>query len=400
MNTKNKQGITTAVVCFLVFFIGNYAQYQISPIAGTVMAELGINLPQFSFLFTVCMYPALALSLVSGLLCDRFGAKRCVTIALIVSTAGILGRIGFTGSYSMTLACMALTGLGCMFLTATSAKILSPFFGEGVGKIMGPVSAGNTLGMFIAMATTAYLPGTKAAYIISGFLAALVLAAWMILVKDPKEEASQQPQSASIGESLRVCLKNPYVWLCGATLMVLMVGQIMVASSLPIALQTVKGMSEATTGTVSSVYMIGAILGSTFGPQVFFGLKKGRRLYVVCAALMTGLGVAFAWHISNVVLLCGALVVCGACLSSFIPVMLSLPVSLPGVGPAYAGTAGGLIATIQIIGCTIIPTNILTPMFTSSSNVTDFAALFIVSGVIAASAAITANLLPVYQKTN
>ena len=398
MKTTNKRGLITAVVCFLVFFIGNYAQYQISPIAGTVMAELGINVPQFSLLFTACMYPALALSLVSGVLCDKFGAKRCVAIALALAAAGMVGRIAFTGNYTMTLGCMALTGLGCMFLTATSAKILAPHFGQRLGQVMGPVSAGNTLGMFVAMATTAYFPSTKAAYTVSAVLAVAVLAAWIVFAKDPVSDGPQASQGASVGESLKVCLKNKYVWLCGATMMLLMVGQIMIASSLPIALQSEKGMDASTTGTISSVYMIGAILGTTFGPQLFFGLKKGKRLFVTCAALITGLGVAFAWHIPNVVLLCAALVLCGACLSSFIPMIMSLPVTLPGVGPAYAGTAGGLVATIQIIGCTVIPTNILTPMFTNSSNVTDFGTLFLVSGVIAACAAVTVNLLPVYNE--
>ena len=399
VKTKNHQGLRTAVVCFLVFFIGNYGQYQISPIAGTIMSELGIDLPRFSLLFTVCMYPALALSLVSGLLCDRFGAKRCVTIALLLSTVGMLGRIAFTVSYPMTLACTALTGLGCMFLTATSAKILAPHFGEQVGQIMGPVSSGNTLGMFIAMATTAFFPGTKAAYTVSGILAVTVLAAWVLFVRDPEPEGGEQPHAVSVGESLRVCVKSINVWLCGISLMLLMVGQIMVASSLPIALQTVKGMSESATGTVSSVYMIGAILGTTLGPQLFFRLKKGKRIFVTCCALITGIGVAFAWHIPNTVLLCSALVLCGSCLSSFIPMLLSLPIQLPGIGPVYAGTAGGLIATIQMIGCTIIPTNILTPMFTNAANVTDFGALFLVSGILAACAAVTANLLPIYNDT-
>lgn len=78
--------------------------------------------------------------------------------------------------------------------------------------------------------------------------------------------------------------------------------------------------------------------------------------------------------------------------------IMSLPVTLPGIGPAYAGTAGGLVATVQIIGCTIIPTNVLTPLFTDSANVTNFGALFLVSGLIAACAAVTGNLLPIYQE--
>lgn len=400
MKTKSNHGLITAVVCFLVFFVGNYAQYQISPIAASIMEELGIYLPQFSQLFTACMYPALALSLVSGVLCDRLGAKRCVTVALALAAAGMVGRSLFTTNYTLTLCCMTLLGLGCMFLTATSAKVLAPHFGEKLGQVMGPVSSGNTLGMFIAMATTAYFPSTKAAYLTSAALGIVVLLAWVIFAKDPQPVENAPVGGVSVGEALRGCLKNRYVWLCGATMMLLMVGQIMIASSLPIALQTEKGLSVATTGTISSVYMIGAILGSAFLPGIFFGLKKGKRLFVTCAAVITGLGVAFAWNIPSVPVMCCALVVCGACLSSFVPMIMSLPVSLPGVGPSYAGTAGGLIATIQIIGCTIIPTNLLTPLFTDSANVTNFGALFLVSGVLAACAAITVNLLPIYQNKN
>lgn len=390
-------GLITVAVCFGVFFIGSYSQYQLSPIAGAVMEEMGINLPQFSLLFTVCMYPALVLSLISGVLCDKFGAKRSVTLALTLSTIGIVGR-AFSPGYTVTLGCMVLLGLGCMFLTATCAKILAPYFGERLGQVMGPVSSGNTIGMFVAMATTAYFPSTKSAFTVSAVLGIVILAAWVIFTEDPKPVRGDMLQGVPISRSLKVCFKNPYIWLCGATLLLVMVGQIMIASSLPIALQTLKGMSVSVTGMVSSVYMIGAVIGAVFGPQIFFGLKRGKRIFITVCAIATGLGVAFAWHISNVFLLCVALLLCGACLSTFVPTMFAIPVNLPGIGSENGGTAGGLVATIEMLGCTVIPTNILIPLFTDSANVTDFENLFLVCGVIAACAAVTVNLLPIYKK--
>jgi hypothetical protein len=41
---------------------------------------------------------------------------------------------------------------------------------------------------------------------------------------------------------------------------------------------------------------------------------------------------------------------------------------LPEIGPVYAGSAGGIIATLQVIGAVLLPTFVITPL--AGSNVT------------------------------
>ncbi len=41
---------------------------------------------------------------------------------------------------------------------------------------------------------------------------------------------------------------------------------------------------------------------------------------------------------------------------------------LPEIGPIYAGSAGGIITTLQVIGAVVVPTFIVTPL--AGSNVT------------------------------
>ena len=42
--------------------------------------------------------------------------------------------------------------------------------------------------------------------------------------------------------------------------------------------------------------------------------------------------------------------------------MMSLPVMFPEIGPKYAGTAGGLAVTLELLGAVIIPTYIIVPL--------------------------------------
>ena len=41
---------------------------------------------------------------------------------------------------------------------------------------------------------------------------------------------------------------------------------------------------------------------------------------------------------------------------------MSLPVRLKGIGTRYGGTAGGLLATIQLGGSVVLPTYVIAPI--------------------------------------
>ena len=392
MSSKKRNGIITAIICFAVFFAGTYAQYQISPLSLSIMEQLGINEVQYSRLFTVCMFPALLLSIVSGLLCDKYGVKATVGIALILSAAGIVLRV-FTNSYTATLGCMLVLGLGCVFMTASSAKVLSPHFTpERLTSIMGPVTAGTSVAMFVAMATTAWLPGVKAAYIAAAVLAVIVLSAWYIFVKNPEKAPSEPVKNVSMKDSLVTCLKSRNVWLGGLTLMFVLVPQVIISSFLPQALQLEKGMTGVTAGYITSAYMLGSIAGSMAGPKVFAKFKA-KRAMLTTLSVLTAVIASFGWHIGNPVLLAIVMVICGFSINTFMPIVYAMPISLPEIGPVYAGTAGGLSATIQMIGATIIPSYIIAPIFGSN-----FKGLFIAAGCFALCSVVSANLLPLFGK--
>jgi NNP family nitrate/nitrite transporter-like MFS transporter len=63
------------------------------------------------------------------------------------------------------------------------------------------------------------------------------------------------------------------------------------------------------------------------------------------------------------------MIVAGFLQSALTPLFLSLPMLLPEIGPVYAGSAGGIISTLQVLGAVVVPTFIITPLAGSNANI-------------------------------
>ena len=137
-------------------------------------------------------------------------------------------------------------------------------------------------------------------------------------------------------------LKNRYVWT--AALVIFFVNGCMtgMGSSIPTALVAERGFTEGAAGVAGAFLMVGNLLGSLLTPTI--SLKTGKfRLVLILCGLVAGLGCCFAWRLPGIWLYVG-LVLTGFTFGSGMAQILSLSVRLPGVGPALAGTAGGLIS--------------------------------------------------------
>jgi len=172
-----------------------------------------------------------------------------------------------------------------------------------------------------------------------------------------------------VGKALGTCLKSRNIWLAGISLMFLLGGATVISNFQVTALTGLKGYSEAFAGTFGTVLMIGSIIGSIFIP-VLVG-KLGRKVPVML--LLCGL-IASACMVGIITLPAAGIYVTsflnGALRSGIIAVMMSLPVMFPEIGPKYAGTAGGLAVTLELLGAVIIPTYIIVPL--GGGNVSNY----------------------------
>lgn len=397
MNQIDKKPIVPAyayiivALAFLVNFIANYPQYQLSPLAVPVMATYNIDIARFSMLFSSAMIPGILLGLPSGLLCDKFGAKACIGIVGIISFLAIVARV-FTATFPALLICMLVSGFVASFLNSNLAKIMGSWFSpEKIGVMVGIGVAGSTASMAVAMGTTAMLPGIKAAFIVAAVINAVVLALWFLFMKNkPKNsgaEALQIPR-VSMKECLSKLVKIRHIWVAGLAIGFILSASMCLSTFLPTALQSSRGLSATAAGAVSSAIMFGNLAGAVLGPVIC--AKVGRMkpfLFVSC--VLAGLGAAFAWLAPTGIVMISALFLTGFIASGAISQLLSIPVMLKEVGPVYAGTAGGLVGTIQLIIGVGVPSYILAPVIGGN-----FTLLYVVAGILVGISALLVLTLP------
>lgn len=393
MNTLNDRSDAKRrrIICLLVFALAyaapNYAQYQFSPLGPQIIQRFGLSDVQFQSIFTAPMLPAIFLGFISGMLVDRLGYKPVLAVSMTLTAIGAWTRY-LASSYGLMYFAMVMMGFSAAFISANGAKILSNFFKpEKISVMMGLVLTITTTGMVLSMATTTSL-GISRAFLLAAILASVVLVLWLVLMPNirpvKKEgEAEQLP----LGKAVVKVLKNRYVWT--AALVIFFVNGCMtgMGSSIPTALVAERGFTEGAAGVAGAFLMVGNLLGSLLTPTI--SLKTGKfRLVLILCGLVAGLGCCFAWRLPGIWLYVG-LVLTGFTFGSGMAQILSLSVRLPGVGPALAGTAGGLISTLDLLGAVLLPAYVASTIAGSNRSI-----FFMILGIFAIPWMIGVFLLP------
>lgn len=365
--------VALAVAC-LAYFVPNYAQYQASPFGTAIMERFGIEPGQFSLLFTSPMIPAIFLSIVAGLLIDRLGPKQVVGFALAITTIGCVLRV-VAGSFPVLLVGTALTGLTACFISAGAAKILAGYYGpEGVGPKMGILMAASTLAMTVGLATAGFFGSMTAAFIVSSALAAVALVLWLVVMRNPETVREVAQTGASVGECLRVVLASRSTWMVALALAFTLGGNVVVGSFAPTALAE-KGIDSSMAGIITSVYTLGNLAGCFTAPALV-GMLGGRQKPVLLGyAVLAAVFVALAIRPGNGVVIAVLMFLAGNFVGGIIPMCFSLPVQFEEVGPVYAGTAGGVLTTVQVLGAILLPSFVFAPIAGA-----DFGMMFVLGG--------------------
>lgn len=398
LKNKSEKGFTIVFLAFLVSFIGSYPQFQLSPLSYLIIPNLGLTPTQFSSVFSASMIPGVLLGLISGLLCDKFGVKKCVNFAGIVASIGIVFRI-WSFNYLSLLICMILSGVGATFISSNISKLLSKWFPpEKLGSMIGLVFAGTTASQVIGMSTTAYFPTIKSAFIVAGILSIVIAILWIIFAKESpsNNNTTEKMQNHSGNQStvynMKIVLFNKYIWFIGLGLLFVMASILTISPFLPLALQSDKGLTAQAAGLVSSVVLFGSLIGTVAGPMICEKLGN-TKLFLFACGIISGLGIALVWTLPAGSAMMVVMFIIGFTSNSIIPIMVSLPIRLDGINFECAGTAGGVVATIQLLGAVIVPTYIIVPIAS-----TNYSLLFILAGICLVMSGIVSLTLPNFEK--
>lgn len=350
------------VLLFLAMFIGNYGQYQLAAIPGVIYQAFHLTDVQFSSIMTAPMVPTIFLSILMGIIADKFGLNKLISVCFVASSAGFVIRC-FAADYMAMFIAMALSGLGCAVLNSNMSKIVAAIYPiEKVGRVIGILMAGSTGAMAVAYATTSLIPSLKLVFGIGAVISVAVTACWLLFAREKyfTDQNGPEMEQIPLKESILASLKSKYIWVTGLALMLMLGGSMITTNFQVIVLTTLKGYSETYAGSFGTVLMIGVILGSAFMPSFVLGNKK-TPLLLLAAGLLAAAGMAVIPLAPPALIYIGSFVN-GFLRSGIIAVMMALPVMFPEIGPKYAGTAGGLAVTMELIGAVIIPTYIIVPL--------------------------------------
>lgn len=375
------------MVMWFATFIGCLAQFQVAALAFRIIPELHLTSSQFALIMSAPMLPAVLLSLVGGSLADRFGVKTVVTVGFAFSVVGVYFRYVAT-DFTMMFIMMTLAGLSSALLNANAAKLLGAWFPmEKMGTAMGLYFSSAATGITVALATSAMFPSSKSAFIVAGIFMFVVWIAWMAFIKAKPAGAPEMPVMP-LSQYLGVVVKSKNIWLVGLGMMFFMGSNMAFSGFLPNALNAVRGVDPVTAGLLASIVTIGTMVGAIAGPAM--SDRIGRIKPFLAPVCILGAVVMYAaWIVPTGVTMWGTLFVLGILMGISSPLLMAFPMLLPEIGPAYAGTAGGMIATLQLLGAFVIPAFIITPL--AGSN---FSLLFGLSSLFFALLGVVTIFLP------
>jgi MFS family permease len=347
----------------LFYFSGFYQRVAPAVMTDQLMAEFGIGAAALGNLSGFYFYSYVAMQIPTGILADRWGARRLLAAGALIAGLGTFlfasapglslagaGRLLIGGSVGV--AWVAILKLATRWFPPHRFALIS-----GLTLFVG-VSGGVSAGVPLRLLVDHF--GWRPVMGVSGAISILVAAAiWTIVRDDPREKGyrSYAPATGSAGSSptgslfsgLRTVLRFKNTWLLAIASSGI-VGPILAFAGLwgvPF-FSTHYGMSPAGSAALTSVLLVAWAVGGPATGALSDRLGKRKAPYAWgCAVLCAGWGVLLyqpglpIWAVVGLVTVVG--LASGVCILGFAFVRESVP-------PALSGTASGVCNMGYMLG--------------------------------------------------
>jgi MFS family permease len=239
------------------------------------------------------------MALVGGFLASRFGARKVVTVGMVVTAAGML-LTGLSDNLATASAARLLTGLGNGMVMAPSIVLLSSWFGvRQRGLASAIASSGTGLGLVVA--------GPVVPRIIAGnagegwrlswyFFAAVALFMAILTVSlgrdrpyrlpdpDQPEDAPRRVRKQSVRVDLREVLRSGYAWHLGLIYVLYGFAYLIYYTFFQKRLTADLGLSAGRAGTLFLVAGAASLVCGVFWGAFSDRVGRGRALAAIFAS--------------------------------------------------------------------------------------------------------------------
>ncbi len=324
-----------------------------------ISGDLSLSLVQIGTIWGVASLAGLCVSLVAGVLGDRFGMKLVISVCCIL--VGITGALrGISTGFFSLMALVFINGLVRLIVPVNSTKATGIWFkGKYLGLAMGITAMGVGLGLMLGPLVSAtilspLLGGWRNVLYLYGAVSIVIGVIWFIFGRDPP---SFDPHAADIStvpfrQAFSKLIRNRSLWLLALTMMLRIACFAGMSGYLPLYLQN-QGWSEASADSTLAVFY--AVSTASVIPISLLSdrlhsrkaiLFPGLLVPFICVALIPLVNSSLIWVL---------MILSGLFMDSFMAVSVTTILETKGVGSAFAGTAVGIVFTITQVGGVVSP---------------------------------------------
>ena len=319
-----------------------------------ISEDLNLSLVQVGSVWGMVNLAGILVSLIAGILADRFGTKR--TLIVFCFLTALTGALrGLADSFGILVLTVLINGAVRLVVPVTVAKNIGLWFRDGrLGLAMGLVMMGMGLGLMLGPLVSAsllspWLGGWRNVMFFLGGLSGVVALFWLLLAREapaPIEEV--EVGSVSILQAFHELLHARPIWIMGITLL-FRTGCLMgVTGYVPLYLRDFLNWKPALAdGTLSAFYAFSAIM---VVPLTFLSDHIGSRRKIIIPALVCALLGTVLMPIADGALVWILMIAHGMFLDTFMSLTATLLLESKGVKPEYFGTAVGMIFAMGLVG--------------------------------------------------
>jgi MFS family permease len=322
--------------------------------------DLGLDLVQIGTIWGIGNLAGIFISIIAGLLSDRFGSKNILSIFCIL--AGITGALrGLSNSFFILALTVFLNGIVRLIIPITQTKTIGIWFkGKRLGMALGVGAFGMGLGLMLGPMISATimspaLGGWRNVMYFYGGLSAAVGVLWIIFGREPNQVGSATATSSTVPlrQELSRLIRLKALWFLGLTLLFRVGCMMGMTGYLPLYLQEQRGWElAAADGTLSAFYAISTLC---VVPLSILSDRIGSRKAILYVALVIA-----AVCVSLIPIVSGGMIwvlmlLAGIFMDGFMALTTTMLLETEGVGPVYSGTALGIVFTIVHIGSVSSP---------------------------------------------
>jgi MFS family permease len=322
-----------------------------------ISIDLHLNLVQIGMIWGISALPGIFTGFVGGAIGDRLGPRRVLVAACLL--VGLTGALrGLADGFASLAAAMFLFGVFAPFITMNTLKTCGMWFPRSqLGLASGVLSMGMALGflsgsMLSAAFLSPWLGGWRQVLFLYGGIAVVLSIPWFFLHSAPVQAGARDNRASSVRMNLAHVVKIRNVWLLG--LAMLGIGSC-IQGALGYLPMFLRGQGWTETGADGALAAFHTVSMICVIPIALFSDRLGSRLKILIpATIMVAVGIG-SLSIAQGVFVWLAVGIAGMVRDGFMAVFITSVVETEGVGPAYTGTAMGMIMVFSGVGNLIAP---------------------------------------------